>query len=127
MLFLRCYSSRGGGNRRDEVVPDAAKRFLDKTKAELYSESTSRNLWAEWSTEKVQGHLYAAGHLGERGACLAPSLLSLVVLRMAASLRDNAAIAGDALRAVAVSLDLAPDDGQIDSMAADLKLVLYAP
>jgi hypothetical protein len=46
---------------------------------------------------------------------------------MAASLRDNAAIAGDALRAVAVSLDLAPDDGQIDSMAADLKLVLYAP
>jgi hypothetical protein len=45
----------------------------------------------------------------------------------AASLRDNAAIAGDALRAVAVSLDLAPDDGQIDSMAADLKLVLYAP
>ncbi|KAJ7852470.1 hypothetical protein B0H14DRAFT_3866066 [Mycena olivaceomarginata] len=42
---------------------------------------------------------------------------------MAASLRDNAAIAGDALRAVAVSLDLAPDDGQIDSMAADLKLL----
>ncbi|KAJ7874049.1 hypothetical protein B0H14DRAFT_2569458 [Mycena olivaceomarginata] len=84
-------------------------------------QNQSGTLLRKYKQEPVGGMVdrKSAGALVRRGS------LGRESPAQAASLRDNAAIAGDALRAVAVSLDLAPDDGQIDSMAADLKLVLW--
>ncbi|KAJ7818798.1 hypothetical protein B0H14DRAFT_3473579 [Mycena olivaceomarginata] len=92
--------------------------------------TTSNTAWADWRAVDVKNSLFAKGYITEAEAVgthsLSPSasLLALAVLRVAAGLPPNAAVAADALRAVAVCLGFKRADTMLDGIAADLNEVL---
>jgi hypothetical protein len=104
---------------------DAAKIYQGKTKKELLALSTSGNKWEEWTMTAVRGELYAKGFI-EEATGTGPTLpiLSLVILRIAASLPTNAVVAADALRAVAIGMDIKRLDHTIEKMSEELGEVL---
>ncbi|KAJ7351176.1 hypothetical protein DFH08DRAFT_935000 [Mycena albidolilacea] len=116
--------------RTTRSVPNASQLpYLNKTRNELLGLTTSDSNWTEWRTVDVKNSLFAKGYITEAEAAgthsLPPiSLLALAALRVAASLPPNAAIAPDALRAVAVGLGFKRADTLLEGIAADLSEVL---
>ncbi|KAJ7736428.1 hypothetical protein B0H16DRAFT_1730770 [Mycena metata] len=111
-------------NRSRRAAPDSAKIFLDRGRKELFALSTSSNAWGEWTSEEVRGHLVAKGFVKEGVSTLSFNLLGMVVLRIAASLPANNAVAADALRAVAVALELKRVESVVEEVAENVKTLL---
>ncbi|KAJ7807967.1 hypothetical protein B0H14DRAFT_2609252 [Mycena olivaceomarginata] len=110
-------------NKTTRSATNAAQIYLDKTKKELLGLTTSDSHFTEWTSEDVKGSLHAKGFITEaEGAGTRPSfsLLAFVVLRVAASLPPNAAVAADALRAVAVCMESKRADLTLEGISTDL-------
>ncbi|KAJ7882967.1 hypothetical protein B0H14DRAFT_3751550 [Mycena olivaceomarginata] len=112
------------------TLPFENHLYLNKTKDEVLALTTSNTAWADWRAVDVKNSLFAKGYITEAEAIgthsVSPpaSLLALAVLRVAAGLPANAAVAADALRAVAVCLGFKRADTMLDGIAADLNEVL---
>ncbi|KAJ6584684.1 hypothetical protein B0H19DRAFT_1059063 [Mycena capillaripes] len=120
---------RATSTRTTRSSQDAAKMFLTKTRAQLLQMSTSAHQWDSWTVKEVRGELVSKGYLEEnRGATqvTAPplSLLAIVALRIAASLPDNAAVAADALRALALGIELKKSEHVLEGVASDVRELL---
>ncbi|KAJ6592558.1 hypothetical protein B0H19DRAFT_1245419 [Mycena capillaripes] len=120
---------RATPTRTTRSNPDAAKIFLTKTRAQLLQMSTSANKWETWTVKEVRGELVSKGYLEEnKGATIvttpALSVLAMVALRIAASLPDNAAVAADALRALAVGIELKKSELVLEGVAKDVRELL---
>jgi hypothetical protein len=79
--------------------------------------------------KEVRGELVSKGYLEEnRGATqvTAPqlSLLAMVALRIAATLPDNAAVAADALRALALGIEMKKSEHVLEDVASDVRELL---
>jgi hypothetical protein len=118
-------------SRTTRSAPNASQHlYLNKTKDELLALTTSNTAWADWRAVDVKNSLFAKGYITEAEAVgthsVSPpaSLFALAVLRVAAGLPANAAVAADALRAVAVCLGFKRADTMLDGIAADLNEVL---
>ncbi|KAJ6560365.1 hypothetical protein B0H19DRAFT_1070006 [Mycena capillaripes] len=115
--------------RLTRSAPDAAKIFLGKTRAQLLQTSTSAYQWNAWTMKEVRGELVSKGYLEENrgtGPVIAPqlSLLAIVALRIAATLPANAAVAADALRALAIGIELKKSEHALEAVAADVRELL---
>ncbi|KAJ6575490.1 hypothetical protein B0H19DRAFT_1231016 [Mycena capillaripes] len=120
---------RATPTRTTRSTPDTAKIFLTKTRAQLLKMSTSANKWETWTVKEVRGELVSKGYLEEnKGATIvttpALSILAMVALRIAASLPDNAAVAADALRALAVGIELKKSELILEGVARDVRELL---
>jgi hypothetical protein len=111
-------------------APNATHLYLGLTKTELLDLTTSNTNWAEWTGTDVKNSLYAKGYITDTEAASTHppiptnTLLVLVLLRVAASLPTNAAVAADVLRAVAICIGFKHADAMLDGIAADLGEVL---
>ncbi|KAJ7353100.1 hypothetical protein DFH08DRAFT_956185 [Mycena albidolilacea] len=113
--------------RTTRSAPDAAKIFLTKTKSELYALSTSASKWQDWRMTDCTSDLYAKGFLPQmQGMSPSFSMLSHAVLRIAVARPPNAAIAADALRAVAVVMDMKRVDRAMEGMSEKVEEILTA-
>ncbi|KAJ7867561.1 hypothetical protein B0H14DRAFT_2572851 [Mycena olivaceomarginata] len=86
-------------NKTTRSATNAAQIYLEKTKKELLELTTSDSHFTEWTSEDVKGSLHAKGFITEA---------------------EGAAVAADALRAVAVCMESKRADLTLEGISTDL-------